>query len=247
LLLGTVGSDPETKIISESARVSTFRLATNETFTGKDGVKKELTEWHSVEAWNFLSDTIANYVKKGAHIIIKGKIKTDSYDDKEVAGRKLSRTKIVMDKIHFLPGNKNPERQNGQSVPQQQAIPQQQPVYPNQPVYQQQPPVQQAPVYQQPPVQQQQAPIQQAPIQQAPVQQAPVQQAPVQQAPVQQAPVQQAPVYQQPPVQQQYQPPVQQPPINQQPPVQQAQQQINTYMTDEQFINGMSSPDDLPF
>jgi hypothetical protein len=29
--------------------------------------------------------------------------------------------------------------------------------------------------------------------------------------------------------------------------VQQAQQQINTYMTDEQFINGMSSPDDLPF
>ena len=206
LLLGTVGSDPETKIISESARVSTFRLATNETFTGKDGVKKELTEWHSVEAWNFLSDTIANYVKKGTHIIIKGKIKTDSYDDKEVAGRKLSRTKIVMDKIHFLPGNKNPERQNGQSVPQQQAIPQQQqPVYPNQPVYQQQPPVQQAPVYQQPPVQQQ------------------------------------------------YQPPVQQPPINQQlpinqqPPVQQAQQQINTYMTDEQFINGMSSPDDLPF
>ena len=229
LLLGTVGSDPETKIISESARVSTFRLATNESFTGKDGVKKEFTEWHSVEAWNFLSDTIANYVRKGTHIIVRGKIKTDTYDDKEVAGRKLSKTKIVMENIHFLPGNKKPEGQNGQVVPQQQPI--QQPPYQQQaPAYQQQPAQQQVPVYQQQPVQQppyqQQAPVYQ---QQAPVyQQQPVQQPPYQ-APVQQIPVQQ------------------QPPVNQQQPIQQAQQQVNTYMTDEQFLNNMSTPDDLPF
>ena len=237
LLLGTVGSDPETKIISESARVSTFRLATNETFTGKDGVKKEFTEWHSVEAWNFLSDTIANYVRKGTHIIVRGKIKTDTYDDKEVAGRKISRTKIVMDNIHFLPGNKKPEGQNGQVIPQQQV-----------PAYQQQPAQHQVPAYQQQPAQQQAPVYQQQPIQQPPYQQ----QAPAyQQQPAQQ----QVPAYQQQPIQQPpYQAPVQQIPVQQQPsvnqqqqPIQQAQQQVNTYMTDEQFLNNMSTPDDLPF
>lgn len=212
LLLGTVGSDPETKIFNENSRVSTFRLATNETYTGKDGVKKEVTEWHSVEAWNFLSDTIANYVRKGNHIIVRGKIKTDTYDDKEIAGRKLSRTKIVMDNIHFLPGNKRPEGQNGQVVPQQQNVPQQQP-------YQQQ--QQQQPVY---PQQQQQQPTYPQQQQQQP--------AYPQQQPYR-APVQQQQTVQQQPVQQQ--------------PIQNAQQKVDTYMTDEQFIGGMNSPDDLPF
>jgi len=213
LLLGTVGSDPETKILNENSRVSTFRLATNETYTDKAGVKKELTEWHNIEAWNYNSDTISNYVRKGTHIVVRGKIKTESYEDKEVAGRKIYRTKIVMDNVLFLPGNKKPNGQNDQT--------QQQPTYPQQQPVQQQP-VQQQPVYpQQQPVYPQQQPVY----------------------------PQQQPVYpQQQPVYPQQQQPVQQRPAQQQrQPVQQAQQQINTYMTDEQFINNMGSPDDLPF
>ena len=182
LLLGTVGSDPETKILNENARVSSFRLATNENFTSKDGTKKENTEWHNVEAWNLLADTIGNYVKKGSHIIVRGKIKTESFDDKDVPGKKVYRTKIVMDTLHFLPGgNKNQESGQGVQQASQQPIQQaQQPVYQQQPIYQQ--PVQ--PIYQQP--------VQQQPVYQQP---------PVQQQPIYQQPVQQQPIYQQPPVQ----------------------------------------------
>ncbi len=233
-LMGTVGSDPETKMIGGISRVSSFRMATNETYTDKSGNKQEKTEWHTIEAWDFLADTIANYVSKGDNIVIRGKIKTDSYDDKEVAGRKLSKTKIVADKVNFLPGNKRNNEQ-GQQNQQQQPV---------QPQYQQ--PVQQQPVqpqYQQPVQQQPVQPQYQQPVQQQPVQ--PQYQQPVQQQPVQQQPVQ--PQYQQPvqqqPAQPQYQQPVQQQPANQQ----QAQQQVNSYMTDAQFVESMGGPDDLPF
>jgi len=247
LLLGTVGNDPETKILNENSRVSTFRLATNENYTDKSGVKKESTEWHNVEAWNYLSDTIANYVKKGTHIIIRGKIKTESYDDNQVAGRKVYRTKIVMDNLHFLPNGKKPEGQNGQVATQTGQIPQngqgfyqQQPVQQPapQPIYQQQPVQQPAPqpIYQQQPVQQ---PAPQPIYQQQPIpqQQPNPQQRPVQQ---QQQPVPQ-PVYQQQPMPQQ-----QAAPVAQQ-PAQEAVQQTTQYMTNQQFLQTMNSPDDLPF
>ena len=174
-LMGTVGSDPETKMIGESSRVSSFRMATNETYTDKSGNKQEKTEWHTIEAWDFLADTIANYVSKGDNIVIRGKIKTDSYDDKEVAGRKLSKTKIVADKVNFLPGNKRNNEQGQQNQQQQPVQPQyQQPVQPPQ-----QQPVQ--PQYQQPVQQQYQQPVQQQPVQQQPVQQQPANQQQAQQ------------------------------------------------------------------
>ena len=77
------------------------------------------------------------------------------------------------------------------------------------------------------------APIQTAPIQAAPIQAAPVQAAPVQAAPIQAAPVQAAPVQAAP---------VQAAPV-------QAAQQVQQYVTSEQFANGMtnSSNNDMPF
>ncbi len=188
LLFGTVGSDPETRIINENMRVSAFRLATNENFTDKTGVKKEITEWHNIEAWGQISDLVANYIKKGTHIIVQGKLKTDSYDDKNNPGKKVYRAKVVMESVNFIPNGKKPEEQNGQQPAQQQyqtqQSVQQQPVYQpvQQPVYQ---PVQQQPVQHQPVYQPVQQPVYQ-PVQQ-PVYQ-PVQQQPVQHQPVQQQP-----------------------------------------------------------
>jgi single-strand DNA-binding protein len=166
MLIGTVGSDPETKIINENLRVTSFRIVTNETFLDKaTGTKKENAEWHNVEAWNSLSDTVSMYFKKGTNVYVEGKIKTDVYDDKD--GKKVYRTKISMESFLFTGNKKTDEQQPGQT---------------------QQAPVQYAQVPQQAPVQYAQAP-QQAP-QQAPVQYAQVpQQAPIQQAP-QQVPIQ---------------------------------------------------------
>jgi len=168
LLFGTVGSDPETKILNENSRVSTFRLATSETYTDKNGEKKEVTEWHNIEAWGYLSNTISSYLKKGNHVILKGKLKTDSYDDINSPGKKIYRAKVVVNQINLLPKQYS---RNEQGTDQQNQTPNYQ--QPAQQQFQQQfqQPVQQ-PIQQ--PIQQQfQQPAQQ-PAQQ-PVQQ-PVQQ-----------------------------------------------------------------------
>ena len=189
MLFGTVGADPEMKTLGER-RVCTFRLATNDSYTDKTGEKKETTEWHSVESWNFIADAMNNYVKKGTNLIVFGKIKTDCFDDKDVAGKKVYRTKIVMDDFRFVPGGAKHMTEQQQPMQQPMQQPVQQPAYQQpvqQPNYQQpvqQPSYQQSvqqPNYQQPVQQPAQQPNYQQPIQQQPVQQRPIQQ-PVQQA-----------------------------------------------------------------
>ena len=165
ILLGTVGAQPEVNVISDTMRVTKLRLATNESFKDKQGVKKTNTEWHSLEAWGYTSDLIGKYVKKGDNLLVRGKIKYESYDDKNNPGMKKYSTKIVVDKITFIPSN-NGENQQGQQGQQGQQQPMQQ---------QQQQPMQQQPM------QQQQQPMQQQPIQQQPIQQQPIQQQPIQQ------------------------------------------------------------------
>ena len=45
ILLGRVGRDPEVKQINNGTTVTTFSIATSETWN-KDGSKQEKTEWH---------------------------------------------------------------------------------------------------------------------------------------------------------------------------------------------------------
>jgi len=103
ILLGALGKDPEQNIRSESFRVTKFSVATSESYKDKSGVKQETTEWHNVEAYNQLSDIVLNYFKKGEGIYIEGKIKTEEW---EKDGVKNKITKIIADKVSFLPGSK---------------------------------------------------------------------------------------------------------------------------------------------
>jgi single-strand DNA-binding protein len=116
MLLGTVGSDPEYKVISEDKRVVKLRMATNESYKNQKGEKVTNTEWHTVEAWGNTADIISNYVKKGNHIFIEGKIKNDSYNHNQYPDIKMNSTKIVVDKFTFIPSsNGNGSQQNGYS------------------------------------------------------------------------------------------------------------------------------------
>ena len=126
MLLGTVGKDPEIKVISETSRVVTFTMATNEFYTDKSGNKQEKTEWHNIEAWGFLCDLIGSYVVKGSNIFVEGKIKTESYTDKVYPEKTNYKTKIVIDSLNFIPGGKKPEGATSgqQQPPQNQQAPQ---------------------------------------------------------------------------------------------------------------------------
>jgi len=100
-LIGYVGKDPEVKQAGSST-VAKFTLATSEKFKDKEGNKQEKTQWHNLECWGKLAETVGKFVKKGSKIDVEGKIEYDEYTNKE--GVKVKTTKITVRDIVFLDG-----------------------------------------------------------------------------------------------------------------------------------------------
>ena len=103
ILVGHLGKDPEVKYTPSGTPVAKFTLATNERFKDKDGNWQDRTEWHSLVAWQRTAEIIGEYCKKGSQIYIEGRLKTDSWDDKET-GQKKYRTDIVVNDLVLLGG-----------------------------------------------------------------------------------------------------------------------------------------------
>ena len=98
-LIGHVGQDPEIKQL-ESGRVANFTIATNDSYTNAKGEKVEQTEWHRVSAWGKTVDIIEQFLTKGSHVAVEGKLTHRSYDDKD--GNKRYITEVVANELVLL-------------------------------------------------------------------------------------------------------------------------------------------------
>ena len=98
-LIGRLGADPETRFTQSGIQVTTFSLATNRQWTGKDGQPQEETEWHSVVTWDKLAQICSEYLVKGALVFVEGRLHTRSW---ETDGHKQYRTEIVASDMLML-------------------------------------------------------------------------------------------------------------------------------------------------
>ncbi len=98
-LIGHVGQDPEIKQL-ENGRVANFTIATNDSYTNAKGEKVEQTEWHRVSAWGKTVDIIEQFLTKGSHVAVEGKLTHRSYDDKD--GNKRYITEVIANELVFL-------------------------------------------------------------------------------------------------------------------------------------------------
>lgn len=101
-LIGRLGGDPEVRYTSNGGAVANFNLATNESWTDKQGQKQERTEWHRIVVWGKLGELAGQYLSKGRQAYIEGKIQTRDWTDKE--GQKRYTTEIIAQNIQFLGG-----------------------------------------------------------------------------------------------------------------------------------------------
>lgn len=116
ILIGNVGSDPETRYLDNDKSVARFSLATSESYRTREGEKITNTEWHNIVVWNNLAKIVEKYVKKGSQLCVEGKVKYRSYEDKD--GVKRYVTEIVCDNLVMIGGKKDEEQQNA-SAPRQ--------------------------------------------------------------------------------------------------------------------------------
>jgi len=103
ILIGNLGKDPEIKYTPQGKPVAKFSLATNERYKDKDGNWQDRTEWHNIVLWERLAEIAGEYLKKGGKVYIEGRIRTDSWDDKQT-GQKKYMTQIVGNDIVLLSG-----------------------------------------------------------------------------------------------------------------------------------------------
>jgi single-strand DNA-binding protein len=100
ILVGNLGRDPEIRYTPSGQAVATFPIATNELVTGKDGEKRELTEWHQIVAWGRLAEVCSEYLSKGRSVYVEGRLRTRQWEDKD--GNKRSRTEVIAQVIQML-------------------------------------------------------------------------------------------------------------------------------------------------
>lgn len=97
MLIGRLGRDPETKTSHTGTPVAKFSLATDSKRNGE-----KTTEWHRCVAFQKTADLIGQLLRKGAMVYVEGRIRYDSYENKE--GHKVTTTDIIVDTFQILSG-----------------------------------------------------------------------------------------------------------------------------------------------
>ncbi|MBF8299040.1 MAG: single-strand binding protein [Dehalococcoidia bacterium] len=100
MVIGNVGRDPEMRYAPSGNAVTTFSVATSRNYNGRDGEKKEETEWFTVEAWNRLAEITNQYVTKGRKVYVEGRFHLDTWSGTD--GQQHSRAKIVATDFQLL-------------------------------------------------------------------------------------------------------------------------------------------------
>ena len=107
ILIGNLGQDPELRSTPSGTSVATFTLATNESWTDRDGAKQERTEWHRIVAWGKLAEICGQYLRKGRQVYIEGRLTTRSWEDRQ--GNQRKTTEIVAQQMLML-GGRGPDQ-----------------------------------------------------------------------------------------------------------------------------------------
>lgn len=102
ILVGHLTRDPETQSMTSGTTLAKFGIACNHTFTKADGSKGEEVFFGDVEAWGKSAENIVRFFVKGKPILVEGRLKTESWEDKE--GKKQSKTRIVCERWAFIEG-----------------------------------------------------------------------------------------------------------------------------------------------
>lgn len=98
-LLGNLGKDPEVKNFKNN-KMAKISLATTEFSKTSAGELKKETQWHSIVLWGKQAELAEKLLKKGSRVLVEGKIRNNSYEDKE--GNKRYVTDIVANELVLL-------------------------------------------------------------------------------------------------------------------------------------------------
>lgn len=106
-LIGNLGSAPEVRTTEAGLTVTTFSLATNETYRDKNGDRQTRTDWHKVVSFGKLAEVFGKYLDQGSQVCIAGALRYNKWIDKHDQVRNTA--EVHAHSFTFLSGGKQKE------------------------------------------------------------------------------------------------------------------------------------------
>src|ERR1700745_340831 len=94
ILIGNLTRDPELRYTPKGTAVAKIGLAINRTWRTETGETKEEVTFRDIEPFGKTAETIGKYLKKGRPILIEGRLKYETWDDKQT-NQKRSRLGVI--------------------------------------------------------------------------------------------------------------------------------------------------------
>src|SRR5215472_12984189 len=105
ILMGNLTRDPELRYTPKGMAIAKIGLAVNRRWKSETGEMKEEVTFVDVDAFGKTAETIAQYLKKGRPILMEGRLKYDTWEDKQT-NQKKSKLGVVLESFTFVDSNR---------------------------------------------------------------------------------------------------------------------------------------------
>ena len=120
-IIGRLGRDVELRQTPSGQSVASFTVATDESYTTRDGQKVEQTEWHRINVFGKQTELCGRFLGKGSLVYLEGRIRTRKWTDQ--SGQERSSTEINADRVQFLDSKQEQQRQAQATFSDNESIP----------------------------------------------------------------------------------------------------------------------------
>ena len=97
ILLGRLTRDPEQRTTASGKNVVSFSIAVDRQS------QDDQADFFNITAWDKLADLVMQYLSKGRRVLIQGRLRQDSWEDKDT-GKRQSRIEVTASDVTFLDG-----------------------------------------------------------------------------------------------------------------------------------------------
>jgi single-strand DNA-binding protein len=116
ILMGNLTRDPELRYLPKGTAVAKIGLAVNRTWKSETGETKEEVTFVDIEMFGRTAENVAQYMRKGSPLLVEGRLKLDSWEDKQTQQKK-SRLLVVADTVQFIGAPRGAEGGSGEARP----------------------------------------------------------------------------------------------------------------------------------
>ncbi|MGS7102877.1 single-stranded DNA-binding protein [Streptococcus pyogenes] len=109
VLVGRMTKDAELRYTASQVAVATFTLAVNRRFKEQNGERE--ADFINCVIWRQSAENLANWAKKGALIVVTGRIQTRNYENQQE--QRVYVTEVVAENFQMLE-SRNSQQQSGQ-------------------------------------------------------------------------------------------------------------------------------------